>query len=443
MCFGSSSRRLIKNRLLENLESYEVPSPDKSVYRNVGSTLNCSRGSSLRVWRLRQDRQAPSQHAQSQRYLAKQIIHANQPTRKDDVWGTRNQRKSAPLKTKGAAPANQSRSFDRTKKLTLLREAGAPTIMMATKLQGLAAALVALGLCCLLAVGSLAAPAPSPAAEARGECLAAPSRILGHAVPYCVILPPGYAQNASRRYPVLYYFHGLGDNEQMFVRSGGFDLIEDLRDRHQLGDFIIVSPAGYASFFMNSHDARRRYDDFFLQEFMPMIENRYRIAARRESRGIGGISMGGYGALRMAFLHPQLFGSVSAHSAALMERLPAVSLGDSPESGRLRILGDVFGSPPDRLFWERNNPLKIAATAELAGMKIYFDCGSQDDYGFEAGAQALDRVLSSRRIAHEFHLYPGGHNWSYFAAHLPDSLRFHSEAFGGRDFPARSKPIRR
>jgi S-formylglutathione hydrolase FrmB len=278
----------------------------------------------------------------------------------------------------------------------------------------------------------LAAPIPLPASDARGgargECLSLPSRILGRAVAYCVILPPGYGDDGNRRYPVLYYFHGLGDNEQMFVRSGGFNLIEELWDG-QLGDFIIVTPAGYASFFMNSHDGQFRYEDFFLQEFMPSIEKRYRIAARRESRGIGGISMGGYGALRMALLHPQLFGSVSAHSPALMERLPAISLGNSPESGRLQILGNVFGSPPDRSFWDRNNPLTIARSADLAGMRIYFDCGSQDDYGFEAGAQALHNVLAGRHVALEFHLYPGGHNWSYFAAHLPDSLRFHSAAF--------------
>ena len=77
-------------------------------------------------------------------------------------------------------------------------------------------------------------------------------------------------------------------------------------------------------------------------------------------------------------------------------------------------------------------------------MKIYFDCGSEDDYGFEAGAQALHNVLVSRQIAHEFHLYPGGHNWGYFAEHLPDSLRFNSEAFRLNETrPARGKPIPR
>jgi S-formylglutathione hydrolase FrmB len=300
------------------------------------------------------------------------------------------------------------------------------------------AVLFARVLCLVLtSAGSRAAPPPVPSSEARGECKAVPSSVLGRSVPYCVILPPNYAQEtgreSGRRYPVLYYFHGLGDNEQVFVRSGGFDLIEDLWERHELGDFIIVTPAGYASFFMNSYDGRLRYDDFFLREFMPWIESHYRIAARRESRGIGGISMGGYGALRMAFLHPQLFGSVSAHSAALMERLPSISVSNPAETGRLQILGNVFGSPPDRQFWERNSPLNIARTAELAGMKIYFDCGAQDDYGFEAGAQVLHNLLLGRHIAHEFHLDPGGHNWSYFAGHLPDSFRFHSTAFRASD----------
>jgi S-formylglutathione hydrolase FrmB len=313
----------------------------------------------------------------------------------------------------------------------------------APTLNRVAIAAIALSLCCVLVASSRTSVSPSTA-DARGECLSVPSRILARSVPYCVILPPGYGEDANRRYPVLYYLHGLGDNQQMFVRSGGFNVVDDLWGRHQIGNFILVSPAGYASFFMNSYDGRFRYEDFFLQEFMPLIENRYRISARRESRGIGGISMGGYGALRMAFLHPQLFGSVSAHSAALMERLPAISVGNSPESGRLQILGNVFGSPPDRSFWDRNNPLSIARTADLAGMKIYFDCGSQDDYGFEAGAQALHNVLVSRPISHEFHLYPGGHNWAYFAEHLSDSLRFNSEAFRMNDSnPAHGKPVSR
>ena len=62
-------------------------------------------------------------------------------------------------------------------------------------------------------------------------------------------------------------------------------------------------------------------------------------------------------------------------------------------------------------------------------MKIYFDCGDRDDYGFETGAAALDKVLTSRHIPHEFHLYPGRHDPAYFAEHLPASLQFASQSF--------------
>jgi len=283
-------------------------------------------------------------------------------------------------------------------------------------------------LACASFIGFLPLRAATPQqAGGGGECRALQSRILGRSVAYCVLLPRSYASETSRRYPVLYFLHGLGDNEQMFLRSGGLDLLEDLRTNREIGEFLVVTPA---SFYVNSHDKRVRYEDFFLQEFMPAIERRYRVRAGRTSRGIAGISMGGYGALRMAFVHPELFGSVSAHSAALMERLPEITVQDSPGMAPLRLLGDVFGSPPDRSFWERNNPIALARAADLRGLKVYFDCGAQDDYGFDAGAKALDRVLSSRGIQHEFHLYPGGHNWPYFASHLPASFRFQSRAFG-------------
>lgn len=271
--------------------------------------------------------------------------------------------------------------------------------------------------------------ATTSASTGRAECNSLPSQILANAVPYCVLLPPSYDAEKTRRYPILYLLHGLGDNEQMLIHSGGMNLVEDLWEQHQLGEFLIVTPDGAASFYINSRDGKRRYEDFFLQEFMPGIEKRYRAQAGRKSRGIAGISMGGYGALHIAFRHPQLFGAVGAHSAALLEALPKISAQDSRQLGRLRVLGGAFGSPFDSAFWTRNDPVTIARTAYLSGMKIYFDCGSEDDFGFDAGADALDKLLTSRRIPHEFHLYPGGHNWAYFAEHLPALLEFEFHAF--------------
>lgn len=270
---------------------------------------------------------------------------------------------------------------------------------------------------------------PAHGALGRIECNAMRSAILHRTVRYCAILPPSYDSRKTRHFPVLYFLHGLGENEQMMVNSGAWNLIEDLWEQHQLGEFLIVTPAGDTSFYINSHDGHVRYEDFFLHEFLPFIERTYRIQHGRRSRAIGGISMGGYGALHLAFAHPELFASVSANSAALLDKLPNVKFSNQGSPVFLRVLSP-FGAPFDPAYWRRNDPLALARRANFAGLKIYFDCGTEDDYGFEAGARMLDEILKSRNVPHEFHLYPGGHDWQYFAAHLPAALQFDSRAFG-------------
>ena len=266
-------------------------------------------------------------------------------------------------------------------------------------------------------------------AAGRVECNSLPSKILSRSVPYCIVLPASFDADKSKKFPILYDLHGLGDNEQFFVHSGLWNLVEDLRDNKQLKDFLIATPDGDASFYINSRDGKNRYEDFLLQEFFPWMERRYRVAPGRANRAISGVSMGGYGALHLAFRHPQLFVAVSAHSAALVDKLPSFLGASASGSPRSRVLGGVFGNPPDPVFWDRNSPIAIARTTDLSGLKIYFDCGDHDDYGFDAGAIALDKILTSRRIPHEFHIYPGRHDPAYFAEHLPASLQFHSRLF--------------
>lgn len=279
--------------------------------------------------------------------------------------------------------------------------------------------------CCLLA-------APARAAG-RAECRSLPSKILGRPVAYCVLLPPSYDAQKTRRYPVLYFLHGLGENEQALLNSGGWNLIQDLWEQKQIGEFVVAAPDGDRSFYINSRDGRARYEDFFIRELLPAIESRYRSGGGRRARGITGVSMGGYGALRLALRHPELFGSVSAHSAALIEKLPRAKLDASEENTLARVMGSAFGVPFDRAFWDRNSPFTLVRNGPRpTGLRIYFDCGTEDDFGFNNGAQAFHNLLLSRGIAHEFHLYPGGHNWSYFAQHFSASLEFHSRAFGSR-----------
>jgi S-formylglutathione hydrolase FrmB len=276
----------------------------------------------------------------------------------------------------------------------------------------------------------------SAAAQSRIDCNALNSRILKQVVHYCVYLPAGYDVGASahpaRRYPVLYFLHGLGDNEQTLFNTGGWTLLDDLRDQHKMGDFLIVAPEGKRTFFINSADGSVRYSDFFLQEFMPHIEKTYRIRAGRSGRAISGISMGGYGALRFAFAHPELFSAVSAQSAALITETPqeldAASRSGSPLAA---VLAAVLGNPIDPVHWNANNPFVLAKknAAALRSMAIYLNCGQDDNYGFEKGAAALHAELQKENVRHEYHAYPGDHSLGYFLSHFAEVMEFHSSAF--------------
>jgi S-formylglutathione hydrolase FrmB len=271
-------------------------------------------------------------------------------------------------------------------------------------------------------------------AQTRIDCNGFKSHILNQTVHYCVLLPGDYdAGNAKlRRYPVLYFLHGLGQDERTLFDTGGWNLIEDLRQQHKIGDFLIVSPEGRRSFYVNSSDGKVRYSDFFLQEFMPQIETRYRVSQGRQNRGITGVSMGGYGALRFAFAHPELFSSVSAQSAALMTDTPQ-ELNAAMRAGTNigTLLGPVFGDPINLAHWQSNSPFVLATqhAARLRTLAIYFNCGQQDEYGFEKGAAALHQELSAEGIQHEYHLYPGDHSLPYFVEHMGETLEFHSRVF--------------
>jgi S-formylglutathione hydrolase FrmB len=277
----------------------------------------------------------------------------------------------------------------------------------------------------------------SASAQSRIDCSALNSRILKQVIRYCVYLPAGYdagaAEHPARRYPVLYFLHGLGDNEQTLFNSGGWTLVDDLRNQHKMGDFLIVAPEGRRTFYINSADASVRYNDFFLQEFIPPIEGKYRIHSGRAGRAISGISMGGYGALRFAFAHPELFSAVSAQSAALITESPqaldSASQTGAPLAG---VLGAVFGKPINVAHWNANSPLVLAKRNAPALRKtaIYFNCGQDDNYGFEKGAAALHDELQKEGVKHEYHAYPGDHSLNYFLSHFAEVMEFHSKAFG-------------
>jgi S-formylglutathione hydrolase FrmB len=273
-------------------------------------------------------------------------------------------------------------------------------------------------------------------AAAEVQCDAVPSAILGHSVSVCVSLPPSYA-STQKRFPTLYFLHGLFENECSWSERGGAQILDGLWAQGDAGEFIVVLPDGGKTFYINSFDGHERYEDFFISELVPWVDRKFRTLPSPAARGISGTSMGGFGALHIGMEHPDVFGSVSAHSAALIPKIPNPLPSDGRWGFYAKVLQAPFGSPLNSEYFDRNNPLTLAEEpGRFREIKLYFDCGESDRYGFEAGAQALHEKLRAAGFPHEFALRPGDHGWSYLNQYLKYSIHFHWQCFSQGGKPA-------
>ncbi|MDB5242204.1 MAG: esterase, partial [Spirosoma sp.] len=199
------------------------------------------------------------------------------------------------------------------------------------------------------------------------ESLRFNSSILNQAVKYSIYLPPDYYVS-NRRYPVVYLLHGFGDDETGWVQLGEVDRIAD--DNIKTGDLppmIIVMPNGGQTWYINDYQNKVRYEDMFVQELIPHIDSTFRTRSQREYRGIGGLSMGGFGSLTLAMHHPNLFASCAALSASARtdEMFAAI-----PDERYNSVFGPVFSGSvkgQDRLTvtWKRNSPITLAKSAPV------------------------------------------------------------------------------
>lgn len=254
------------------------------------------------------------------------------------------------------------------------------------------------------------------------------SKNLGRAVACTIQLPPSYATSKTR-YPVVYVLHGLFESEAAW-RSRGLDrILEELWAKGAVPELVLVAVDGGNSFFVNSPTGR--YEDLVTQDAVAFAERELRVIPGREARGLLGVSMGGYAALRIGLAHPEAFGAVASHSAMLLTAIPRAE--DGAGRWQMDAFHRIFGDPIDPKLWQDADPLTWAARAEAAAApRLYFDCGDRDRYGLFAGNEALHRRLEARGVAHEFSLQPGDHGYEYVRTVLPRSLAFLGHAIASR-----------
>lgn len=250
-----------------------------------------------------------------------------------------------------------------------------------------------------------------PAPIVRDESFT--SQSLGRSMKYRVLLPAGYDM-AAQRYPVLYLLHGLtGSYVDWETKT---HLSQHLRG-YQL---IVVMPDANDSWYTNSAGTPAdRYEDYIAKDLVQDVDGRFRSIATRHARAIAGLSMGGYGALKLGLKFPGTFAFAGGFSSAVgVVRRPAPAGKLTPmQEAMLKIFG-----PDGSETRTANDVMALVTKAEPARMPyFYIDCGTED--GLLTGNREFVAALQQQKIAYEYRELPGAHTWSYWDQQLPQMLR--------------------
>jgi S-formylglutathione hydrolase FrmB len=264
------------------------------------------------------------------------------------------------------------------------------------------------------------------------EGLVIQSKILQKDVRYTVYLPYDY-ETSSRYYPVVYLLHGYTDNDMGWIQFGEANLIlDEAIAKQELPPMILVMPDGGVSWYINNFDNSVRYEDFFIEEFIPAVEKQFRIRAEKRYRGISGLSMGGFGSLTLSMRHPDLFSGCAAFSAAVYTKETIINF-DSERWNRMDAIlygNDLQGEKRITEHLLSYSPIYMLDKMDIDKVKsvrIYLDCG--DDDRLTVGNSTFHLVLKKLGINHEYRVRDGDHNWSYWRSGLLDGLKFIGEGF--------------
>ena len=296
------------------------------------------------------------------------------------------------------------------------------------------------------ALPSVAHAEPATTATPMGEGrlvrnLAMPSRILGMDVLYTLYLPPGYGRPGGS-YPVTHLLHGGSNTNVTWAEKGDIKKIMDTAIlRKRIAPMLVVMPDARRdqtrpaegqqnTFNMNDLDGKFRYADMFVEEFVPFIESTYDV--RPGVRGIGGLSMGGYGALMFAMSNPGLFAGAVGLSAGHRTDQQIVEL---DMEGYNRRYGKAWGENlvgRERLndayhHYNLREIINRTPKTDLEKTQYYMDVGAYDEF-FEGNAQ-LHVQLTKKAVAHRFMSREGGHDWPYWQSAMPSALEFLDGAY--------------
>lgn len=237
------------------------------------------------------------------------------------------------------------------------------------------------------------------------------SRSLQKASSVSVVFPDDPA--IPRPFSAFYLLHGLSDDDTIWMRRTSIErYVEGL-------PLVVVMPDGGRGWYTNAV-VGYAYENDLINDVVGLIDRTFPVKAERAGRAIGGLSMGGYGAVKIGLKHHEMFASVNAHSGAL-----AIAHREPKQDDPIRDLDPelerIFGKSP------RGGPEDPFAIVDkldhgrIPALRI--DCG-KGDFLLEQN-RAFHQHLDSMQIPHEYTEFMGVHSWSYWDEHIQEALAFH------------------
>lgn len=250
------------------------------------------------------------------------------------------------------------------------------------------------------------------------------SRCLMRTVPVNVILPvdklmlPGAPKRADKPYKTLYLLHGIFGNYTDWVCGTRIQRFAEEND------LAVVMPSGDNAFYVDRPAENNFYGEFIGRELVELTRKMFPLSHSREDTFIGGLSMGGYGAMRNGLKYAETFGCIVSLSGALHLEEMAAYKDDENFMRSRRYVQACFGDP-DKLLQSDMNPKLLVKQRRAAGLcipKIYMACGDRD--GLLDANRDMAKFLRREGVDVTFEIGPGGHEWDFWDAYIRRAIEW-------------------
>lgn len=242
------------------------------------------------------------------------------------------------------------------------------------------------------------------------------SKVMNKQIKAVVVTPDTY--DGKTEFPVVYLLHGYSGNYADWIKQ--VPALRQLVDSYQ---FMVVCPdGGYGSWYLDSpEDPSFQYETYITKELLTWVDQHYKTIKNRKGRAITGLSMGGHGALYLAFRHQDLFGAAGSISGG-------VDIRPFPNNWDLAKRLGTFAAHAD--LWEKNTVTNLLYLLEPNKLSLIIDCGTEDFF-YEVN-KTLHQKLLERNIPHDYIARPGAHNWNYWANSIQYQLLFMHRFFSAK-----------